>query len=113
MARRSRTVRLDIRLYPGQDDDLIAWVQGLAHEPHGAKMCRLRAALRQGITGGGGSIPAALDLAEIRQVVEAAVSTALARFEGNAITAVPRPAAEDAESEAMLDELGGAVLVHE
>jgi len=113
MVRRSRTVRLDIRLYPGQDDDLIAWVQGLAHEAHGAKMCRLRAALRQGITGGGGSVPAALDLAEVRQVVEAAVSTALARFEGNAITAAQRPAAEDAEAEALLNDLGGALRLQE
>lgn len=113
MARRSRTVRLDIRLYPGQDDDLIAWVQGLVHEPHGAKMQRLRAALRQGLTGGSGAASAALDMAEVRQVVEAAVSTALARFEGSINPAAQRPATRDAEADALLSDLGSALLLQE
>jgi len=113
MARRSKVVRLDIRLYPGRDDDLIAWVQDLAHEPYGGKMQRVRAALRQGLVGSGGPTPPSLDLAEIRQVVEAAVSTALARFEGSIVTAGQQPVEENDEAEALLNDLGTALQLQE
>lgn len=112
MARRIKPVRLDIRLYPGQDDDLIAWVQGLAHQPYGAKMQQVRTALRRGLTDASGPAPAALDLAAVRQVVEAALATALARFEGH-VMAAPRPAAEDDEAEALLDDLGSVLRLQE
>jgi hypothetical protein len=73
--------KLTIRLYPGQDDDLIAWLSEL-RLPHGQKGDEIKNALRRGI-GQAGTIPpaATLDasalLADIRQVVEAALQSAM------------------------------------
>ncbi len=74
-------IKITIRLYPGQDDDLIAWLSKL-RQPRGQKGQAIKDALRRGI-GQAGTVPpaAALDasalLADIRQVVEAALQSAM------------------------------------
>jgi hypothetical protein len=80
-----RRTQLNIPLYEGQDDDLLAWWASLAQGPHGAKVVELKAALRRGLTSTeqpaqvqAPTQPAALDLAAIRQVVEAAVTSGIA-----------------------------------
>ncbi len=114
MARR-RVTDLKIRLYPGHDDDLIHWQAQFEDQPYGAKSQAIKEALRRGI-GATPDQPAssapALDLTELRQVVEAAVTQALARFEvqvsGAAIASTPD---EDDEIEGLLDDLGAALVV--
>jgi len=74
-------LKLTIRLYPGQDDDLIAWLSEL-RLPHGQKGDEIKQTLRRGIGQTGAVPPAAtLDasalLADIRQVVEAVVQSAV------------------------------------
>ena len=83
-----RTVKFTLRLYAGQDDDLIHWLNGLDAERMGAKTRAMKEALRNGTNAGNanavqaaGGVPA-LDLVEVRRVVEAAVASALGRFEG-------------------------------
>jgi len=88
--RKPNEIRLHIRLYPGQDDDLIQWLEQFNDKPYGAKSQAVKEALRRSI----GQPDQPIDpihqvnplnrvtLAEVRQVVEAAVATALARFEG-------------------------------
>jgi hypothetical protein len=79
-----RRTQLNLPLYEGQDDDLLAWWTSLAQEPHGAKVVELKAALRRGLTNAERPTqsqpippPVPLDLAAIRQVVEAAVTAGM------------------------------------
>jgi len=115
--RRKRVDEIRARLYPGQDDDLIRWLEQFDGQPYGVKSQAVKEALRRGIGGGDpgqmSSTPApAVDLAEIRQVVEAAVTQALARFEGQvAGAAVAAPAEENEETEALLDNLEAALVL--
>jgi hypothetical protein len=128
MGRRG-TEELKLRFYPGQHDDIIAWLRQFDGKPHGAKSQQAIDALRRGIgtnTAVGQSAAAtasALDrsaeisrhsLAELRQVVEAAVDTALGRFEGQ-INGGTRAAAqeEDDETEALLDDLEAALVLED
>ncbi len=65
MARRKP--RLNVRLIPGRDDDLIRWLQALDREilPHGEKTQRIKETLRQGLapeaqvpkSSGAGAVP--------------------------------------------------------
>lgn len=70
----SNNLKLTIRFYPGQDDDLIAWLEEM-RVLYGKKGETVKDVLRKGLgaTGSGSAVP--LDtgnlLAEIRQVVEA------------------------------------------
>ena len=86
MARRKKRVELKIRLYPGQDDELIRWIASLNDLPWGGKSQRVKEALLRGISndhsGEPTVTPAAFDLAEIRRVVEVATESALGRFGG-------------------------------
>ena len=101
-----RPIKFTLRFYPGQDDDLIRWLDEL-EEHLGAKTQAMKDAVRRGMRTD--SLQAtvlapALDLVEIRQVVEAAVASALGRFEGQVVGAkVTTPAEEDEEVEDLLE----------
>jgi hypothetical protein len=104
--------QLTIRLYPGPDDDLLRWLAGMEGQPYGAKSQAVKEALRRGLGMNSPAAPAgaAVDLAEIRAVVEAAVEAALARLEG-AVIARPAPDSADDEAERLLDALGEALVL--
>ena len=115
--RRRREIRLQLRLYPGRDDDLIRWLAQFDDRPYGAKSQAVKEALRRGIESGHGpdrpaSAPA-LDLAEIRAVVEAAVEQALARFEGQVSMAPAVSPEADEEVEALLDGLEASLVLED
>jgi hypothetical protein len=99
--RRSRPIRFTLRFYPGQDDDLIRWLDGMDGEPIGAKTQAMKMALRRGTDAGqveavqGTGTAPALDLAQMRQVVEAAVASALVRFERQIAGSAPSAAGEE------------------
>lgn len=104
-----------IRLHHGRDDDLIEWVDSLEGLPYGVRGQVVKDTLLRGISGvdpgQGVSMPApAVDLAEIRRVVEAAVTQVMARFEGQVTGDAVATPEEDDEAEALLTRLE-AVLV--
>ncbi len=108
MPRRQRgKVEIKIRLYRGQDDELIQWQAQFDDQPYGAKTQAMKEALRKGIRAEAREAPVAtpaLDLVEVRRVVEAAVVSALSRFEGQvAYAAAAIPAEEDDEVEDLLE----------
>jgi hypothetical protein len=105
-------MEIKIRLYPGRDDDLLCWLAGMEGQPYGAKSQAVKEALRRGLGMNSSAAPAgaAVDLAEIRAVVEAAVEAALARLEG-AVVARPAPDAVDDEAERLLDALGEVLML--
>ena len=117
MRRKSRLppIQVILRFYPGQDDDLIHWLGELDEEPTRTKTQALKEALRSGIgaehvlSGAEGPLQAtvaapALDLVEVRRVVEAAVVSALGRFEGQVVGAAATTSAkEDDEVEDLLE----------
>jgi len=117
MARRRKTVEFRIRLYSGQDDELIRWLEQFNDKPYGVKSQAVKEALLRGMGSGNpgqGDAAPAVDLAEVRRVVEAAVATALARFEGQVSGAVPaHPPEEDEETEDLLDSLGAALTLQD
>jgi len=114
--RRRQIVELKLRLYPGQDDELIHWLAQFDDQSYGIKTQVIKEALLRSIGGGdpgqGSPVPA-LDLTEIRRVVEAAVTQALARFEGQVAGAAVAAPEEDDETEALLDDLGAALVLME
>ena len=111
--RRSGKVEIKIRLYPSRDDELIEWLAQFDNQPYGIKTQAVKEALRRGI----GTEPLQatvaapeLDLAEIRRIVEAAITSALSRFactprgEGEGVGAeATRAAQEDDEVEELLE----------
>ena len=115
MARKRRAIlfRPHVPLYPGEDDELIAWVNSLDRLPFGAKSQAVKDALRCAVGGGGDSggpaLAPAIDLSEIRAVVEAAVEQVLARLQVSAAAATASE--EDAEVEALLDGLGASLVL--
>ena len=99
----ARTTFLKVRLYPGQDDDLLRWYESLAHLPYGAKSQAIKEALRRGIgleegassasafaTVDPDALRAAMEqvmerfLVDMRRVVEAALASAGPRAEPEA-----------------------------
>lgn len=114
--RKRRQVQYLLRLHPGQDDELIHWLEQFDDQSYGVKSQAVKRALLQGIGGGdpgqGSPVPA-LDLTEIRRVVEAAVTQALARFEGQVAGAAMAAPEEDDETESLLDDLGAALVLME
>ncbi len=120
--RRNADVQLHIRLYPGQDDDLIDWAEELDEQPFGLKGQAVKEALRRGTRTDSGPTAAAtpaLDLAQVRLVVEAAVETALARYAlvlpgqggGGADGATGAGTGEDEELDALLDAMSATLVV--
>jgi len=104
--------KLTLRLRPGVDDDLLEWVNNL-RLPHGRKGAAIKAALRRGIGTPDATSAAQPDagnlLADIRQVVEATLSTQLANLSLIANTPVVT-AEEDEYANACLDQLGDALI---
>jgi hypothetical protein len=112
--RRKTEVQLHIRLYPGQDDELLHWLEQFDDRPYGLKSQAVKEALLRGIGDGshtGGS--PAVDLSEVRRVVEAAVETALSRLQGPVGAAPGSLSTEDDEAEDLLDALGEALVLRE
>jgi len=112
--RRKTEVQLHIRLYPGQDDELLHWLEQFDDRPYGLKSQAVKEALLRGMgdeshTGGS----PAIDLSEVRRVVEAAVETALSRLQGQMVAAPGSPPTEDDEAEELLDALGEALVLRE
>ena len=105
--RRQTEVQLHVRLYPGQDDELLRWLEQFDDRPYGVKSQAVKEALLRGIEGAAvsGGAPA-IDLSEVRRVVEAAVETALSRFQGQVVAATVPPSTEDDEADDLLDTLG-------
>ena len=93
-------------------DDLLRWLAGMEGQPYGAKSQAVKEALRRGLgmSSSAGSGGAAVDLAEIRAVVEAAVEAALARLEGAVVARPAEPSADD-EAERLLDALGESLVL--
>jgi hypothetical protein len=103
-----------LRFYPGRDDDLIHWLDELDREYIGGKTRAMKEALRRGLR----AAPAAdrsakscqdtltTSLAEIRQVVEVAVASALGRYQGELTgpaAATTTAVEEDDETEDLLE----------
>jgi hypothetical protein len=113
--RRLPPIQFVLRFYPGQDDDLIQWLDKLDEEHFGAKTQALKAALRRGMSADpvpAMAVASTLDLSEVRQVVEAAVASVLGRFEGRiAGVATALPLEEDDEVEDLLDALEGTLVL--
>jgi hypothetical protein len=122
---------LKVHLYPGQDDELLRWVASLEPLPFGGKSQAIKAALLHGIgqsaeATSAGDLPVDLEqlvsehlvglqatlLAEIRRVVEAAVTSSLADVRGSIRPLPVAPSAEPCnEAEALLDTLGSSLLL--
>ena len=105
-------IKFTLRFYPGRDDDLIRWLDELDGEYIGAKTRAMKEALRRGLRAtpaadrSAGSCQGTLttSLAEIRQVVEVAVASALGRYQGEATgPARTTTAEEDDEMEDLLE----------
>ena len=102
-----KPVVFKIRLYPGPDDDLIAWLQGI-EGPRGAKSAAIKSIWRAGIhkadhdPGLDQDQRAAL-LADIRKVVEAAVSGSIGQKGcGSLVSGQSLPEVRDDEAEQIL-----------
>ena len=124
-----KRVVIKIRLHPGQDDDLIPWLKQFDHQPYGVKTQAVKGTLRRGL--GAERVqtltpmpvpehPADLSrqsLLEIRQVVEAAVASALNRFAftleagGSADGDARTTTEEDDPVDKLLDTLGNALVL--
>ena len=120
--RKRGEVHLSLRLYWGQDDDLIGWLEQFDGQPYGVKTQAVKEAMRQSLNADGGqatAVQSSLDLAEVRRVVEAAIASALAHFactlqgEGQMPGAVVAAPGEDDEAEDLLDALGNALVLEE
>ncbi len=109
-------IKHTLRLYPGEDDALIDGLDQLANQPGKTinqvlkdGLCLLIAKPEQP----DGRTETVVNLAEIRQVVESAVTQGLARFEGQigkAVVSSP-DGDEDEEAEALLDNLGMSLVL--
>ena len=119
MRRRKRRIEeLKVRFYAPEDNDLIEWVQQFddPRSPWGSRQKVAREALRKGLNLAEPAAPAvappAMDLGELRRVVQAAVAEALGRFEGPASRATISAAEGDEdEVEFFLDKLASSLMV--
>lgn len=112
--RKRGEIHLSLRLYWGQDDDLIGWLEQFDGQPYGVKTQAVKEALRRNLGAGeeqGPAVQPVIDLAEVRRVVEAAVTSALARFEGQVHGVAAGVAGEDDEAEDLLDALGDSLVL--
>ncbi len=102
----SSTTKLCLRLHPDRDADLIAWLETLAGLPFGNKGEAVKVALRRGINMEEESQPAAAAelLAQLRTVVEAAVTSALA--DAQVVKYATTPMTPTSETDVLLDALG-------
>ncbi len=120
MPRKKPIVEKRLRLYRGRnpDDEIIRWLDQFDDAGHGIESNAIKEALYRGISGSGdggqsAAAPASVDLSELRQVVESAITQGLSRFEGQISQAVVSDSGgdEDAKAEAMLDNLGMSLVL--
>ena len=69
-----------VRLYPGQDDDLLEWLSSLNHLPYGAKSQAIKEALRRGIGLEGNAISASAFATVDPDALRAAMEQVMERF---------------------------------
>lgn len=67
--------QLHIRLYPGQDDELLEWLATLDGKPYGEKARAVKAALRRSIETAAAPAPPVVDPSTLRTVIEDAIAT--------------------------------------
>jgi len=84
--KRRGDIQLNVRLYPGTDDALIAWLEQFDDAPYGAKQQAVKAALLRGLDGEpipseNSAAPTDIDWSMLRQVVSSAVQTELAQIQ--------------------------------
>lgn len=127
MAQKARVIK--VRLYPGADDDLLAYVADTRDPTRGARNVRIKELMRAGLEGGPVMEQSDIDMAElrvvvqnaiqeeigtlladIRRVVDTALSTHLARvaFQADGQDDV---IGQDEETEALLDALGRGAMM--
>ena len=106
-------IQIITRLYPGTDDDLLEWYAAQG-DHYGARSHAIKQALRRGIAAANAPPPSppmggkqAIDLGEMRDVVEAAVVTAMSRYS----VAANIGDDEAEETEQLLDDLGKALIL--
>lgn len=106
-----------LRLYASQDDDLIQWLAQFEKQPLGVKSAAVKGALRQAIGSAqppaAGPASAGFDPGELRRVVEAAVSSALAGSGNVSLGHNPEPAAEGHAARGILDSLETTLVLGE
>ncbi len=104
--------KLTLRLRPGEDDDLLIWLDEL-RLPHGKKGETIKDTLRRGLRSAETPSVTKLDagnlLADIRQVVEATLVSALANISLEASSPM-ESAEEDEKIGVCLDQLGESLL---
>jgi hypothetical protein len=113
VARRKKSRQILLRFYPGQDDELIAWLDQFDDRPYGAKSQAIKEALRRGIgavTNPGGP---AIDWDRLEQAFEAAAFRVLAAHLGPRLSGASpaAPIDEDDETAELLDRLGASMTV--
>ena len=116
MARRKRLIEVRVRLYHDRDADLIGWIEQYDDRPFGAKSQAIKSALRQAIDGETlDKSPAGtgLGLAVLRQIVESAVDSALARWNGIGAHVKSEESDEDQEIQTLLKSLGRNLILDE
>jgi hypothetical protein len=115
MARKrpKREVKLTVRLYPGQDDELIAWLDQFDDRPYGAKSQAIKEALRRGIGAVIDPGRPAIDWDRLEQAFEAAAFRVFAAHLGPRLSGASpaAPADEDDETAELLDRLGASMTV--
>lgn len=106
-------IKYTLRLYQGVDDDLIEGLDQLAAKLNKSKNQIVKDALRQKIDSGSeqfaGQVKPTFDLAEIRQVVEAATESALGRFGGRITVGDDAIDENEEEVETLLDHMGATL----
>ncbi len=116
----SGKVKLTVRLDPQEDADLVAWIEDVKRRGYGALSREIKAALRaihQGQNPTRSSHPGLTEqdrnvlLGDIRQVVEAAIASALGEVTGT--QAAPRSPHAEEDTTALLDALGEHLLLDE
>ena len=107
----AKCVQINIRLYSPEDDALLKWYAAQG-DHYGGRTHAIKQALKQGISASAEQTPA-LDMVEMRNVVEAAVTTAMARFDVTAINGNGNDEDENEKAEQLLANLGNALTLEE
>lgn len=116
MTHKQPAIRLHVRFYPGPDDDLIQWLAQLDEHPFGGRAQAIKEALRRGIGFESAQSPTgipALDPADLRQVVEAAVASALLQAGTPLALAPAADQLESDETEDLLDSLEQVLVLRD
>jgi hypothetical protein len=113
VARRKKSRQILLRFYPGQDDELIAWLDQFDDRPYGAKSQAIKEALRRGI--GAVTDPGGLAMDEDRllQLIKTGVLGVLVAYLGprDSRASLAAQTVEDDEIEGLLDHLGASMTI--